>query len=88
MSPFPVDDVTLDMLLIAVDPWTYGGNANAERSTLGDFLVLLSELGGSDSRVTVEENDTVVELRDPQYSHGDVIIALVREIQRLRARDT
>jgi hypothetical protein len=90
LPPFPVDDGTLDMLMMAVDPWN-NGDTTAERSALNDFLALVSALVGIDPDALADdsnENDHVVELRDPQYSHHDVIVALVHEIRRLREAST
>lgn len=83
LPPFPVDDATLDLLARAVDPWA-AGDTEAERSSLGDFLTMMSQLGGSDTAAVAEESDGVVEMRDPMYSTHDVIGALIAEVQRLR----
>lgn len=83
LPPFPVDDATLDLLTTAIDP-RGNGDEMAERSSLGELLDLMSTLGGSDTRAVAGEHGGIVELRDPQYHHGDVILALVAEVRRLR----
>lgn len=90
LPPFPVDDQTLDMLWTALNPdWNVH-----DRSSLNDFLDLMSQLGGSDTRAverTVENPNldesgpAIVFLRDQLYSHHDVISALIEEVRRLRA---
>lgn len=87
LPPFPVDDQTLDMLWAAVNP----DPEVHDRSSLSDFLDLMSQLGGSDPQAveTVVDNGVerpgIVALRDQLYSHHDVISALIEEIRRLRA---
>lgn len=91
LPPFPVDPGTLDNLLTAVDPWA-AGIETAERSSLNDFLTLMSQLGGSDTDAVEEVvhdgsdgTSAIHMMRDQQYHPNDVIAALIREIQRLRA---
>lgn len=91
LPPFPVDAGTLALLEHALDPWR-NGDPKAARTSLGEFLDLMSRMGGSDPSVFVEERRAFAEfgdsyageLRDPMYSHGDVILALVAEVKRLR----
>jgi hypothetical protein len=108
LPPFPVDDATLDLLGAALDPWG-NGQEDAERSSLGEFLDMMSTLGGSDTEAIADRcvfdawgadfgeaagarclNDSpghvhgLVEMRDPQYSSHDVMLALIGEIRRLR----
>lgn len=83
LPPFPTDPHTLDLLHAAVDPWS-AGHAEAERSSLYDFLTLMSEMGGSNTSAVDHTTGTVPELRDPQYTPNDVIAALIEEIRRLR----
>lgn len=84
LPPFPVDDGTLDMLEAAIDPRT-AGDHTAERSSVGTFLEVMSQLGGSDITAVEEEiNDALVLMRDPQYGVNDVMVALIGEIRRLR----
>lgn len=91
LPPFPVDAHTLDLLMAAIDPWGVGGNPDARRSCLSDFLALMSEMGGSDIHAVAEVHDdgsdggpVVVTMRDPQYTDHCVITALVDEVRRLR----
>jgi len=86
LPPFPVDDGTLDLLWTALHP-----GPEAERSSLGDFLDLMSQLGGSDTNAVAEVlndgtdgNPAILLMRDPQYSDHCVISALITEIRRLR----
>lgn len=84
LPPFPVDDGTLDMLEAAIDPRT-AGDTTAERSSVGTFLEVMSQLGGSDITAVEEEiNDALTVMRDPQYGVNDVMVALIGEIRRLR----
>lgn len=87
LPPFPVDDGTLDLLWSAMhpDPTVF------DMSSLGNFLVFMSELGGSDTEAVEEVvNDgsnggpAMLKMRDPQYHEHDVISALITEIRRLR----
>jgi hypothetical protein len=94
LPPFPVDDATLALLEAAIDPWSHG-NPDATRSCLWDFLTLMSELGGSDTRAVAEVHDdgsdggaSIVTMRDPHYSDHCVIAALIAEVRRLRAGAT
>lgn len=83
LPPFPVDDATLDLLVTAVDPWA-AGNPEASRSSLGEFLQFMSQMGGSDTQAVAEVVDGIHMLRDRQYATNDVIEALVDEVRRLR----
>ncbi|HZN76082.1 MAG TPA: hypothetical protein VFC00_31000 [Micromonosporaceae bacterium] len=85
LPPFPTDDATLDMLAAAVDPWQHGHH-NADRTSLHDFLTLMSQLGGSDTNAIAEDHqdDRIQVMRDPVYSEHGVISALIDEIRRLR----
>ncbi len=83
LPPFPVDDTTLDLLSAALDPRGHGDEL-AERSCVGEFLVMVSELGGSDPSAVTEEDEHHRVLRDAQYSTHDVLAALVAEVRRLR----
>lgn len=89
LPPFPTDPTTLDMLLSALNP-----GPEAERTSVEDFLTLMSQLGGSDTEAIAEVLDEgsdeygrapVVMMRDPHYHVNSVLEALVLEIQRLRA---
>jgi len=84
LPPFPVDDGTLDMLCAAMDP-RGAGDETAERSCMGDFLVLMSQLGGSDTEAVEENHGTIRMMRDPCYGEFDVIKALIDEVRRLRS---
>jgi len=92
LPPFPVDDATLDLLSTAISP-----GPEAEGSSVGDLLILYSELGGSDTEAVaevVDEGDSdlglglagaeIVIMRDPVYHVHDVMSALIDEIRRLR----
>lgn len=92
LPPFPVDDATLGMLEAALDPWTHG-HPDAERSSLWDFLTLMSQMAGSDTEAidSVDEPGIfdgdpprVVTMRDPIYTDRCVIQALIAEVRRLR----
>lgn len=87
LPPFPVDDATLDLLDAAVNPWQHG-DPDAERSSLHDFLTMMSQLGGSDTNAAEEaqldEHERIRVMRDPVYSEHAVITALIEEIRRLR----
>ena len=79
LSNFPVDDSALNLLEAALD------SSQTGRSSLFEVLDLYSELGGSDTAAVEEKyGDSVHVMRDPQYSTGDVIMALIDEIRRLR----
>lgn len=89
LPPFPVDDGTLDLLWTALHP-----GPDADRTSLWDFLGLMSEMGGSDTSAiaeVVEEQDEALNrpgvyvMRDPQYTDHCVIDALITEVRRLRA---
>lgn len=78
--PFPVDDQTLDLLWTAIHP-----GPGVERSSVGDFLELMSRLGGSDPEAVKEELAPDVYLMLDQFYHEhDVISALIAEVRRLR----
>lgn len=98
LPPFPVDEATLDLLSIALDP-----GPESQGASVWDFLTLMSQLGGSDTDA-VESVETVAGLpdlapdlvdgdegsyevnvmRDPHYHEHDVMRALIAEIRRLR----
>lgn len=81
LPPFPVDDATLDMLWSALHP-----GPGAERTSLWDFLGLMSELGGSDTSAVESEEDGIRVMRDQHYTDHCVINSLISEIYRLRGR--
>ena len=83
LPPFPVDDLTLDLLGAALDPRGHG-DESAERTCVGDFLRFMSELGGSDTEAVESIEDGIHMMRDPQYHEHDIIGALIEEIRRLR----
>jgi hypothetical protein len=87
LPPFPVDDATLDMLCAAMDPRSVGDYA-VERSCMGEFLDMMSRLGGSDPAAVDEVIDGIHVMRDPMYHDHDVIKALVDEVRRLRSELT
>lgn len=94
LPPFPVDDTTLDLISIALDP-----GPEAKRTSLNDLLDLMSRMAGSDPEAVaevIEEGDPydsgrhgfdIVMLRDPLYHPHDVIRALIAEVRRLRGGD-
>jgi hypothetical protein len=91
LPDFPVDPETLDLLSIALDP-----GPDAGRTSVSDFLDLMSFMGGSDPDAVaevLEEADPydsgrhgadIVMMRDPLYHEHDVIRALIAEVRRLR----
>ena len=91
LPDFPVDPVTLDMLSHALDP-----GPEAKRTSVSDFLDLMSRMAGSDPEAVaevIEEGDPydsgrhgfdIVMLRDPLYHEHDVLRALIAEVRRLR----
>jgi hypothetical protein len=83
LPPLPVDDVSLDLYWSALHP-----GPDAERSSIGDVLDLLSEMAGSDPDA-VEERlaENVVVMRDPMYHPNSLISALITEIRRLRSAE-
>lgn len=90
LPPFPVDDATLDLLLVAINPWE-NGDPEAEQSGVGEFLMFMSQMGGSDTEAIEEVvNDgsdggpSIYVMRDPEYTVHDVLTALIDEIKRLR----
>ena len=97
LPPFPVDDVTLDLLMAAIDPPTIGDTV-AESSDLYGFLDHMSRMGGADPDAVeevIQEADpdatgswmagaSIVMMRDESYEEHAVITALVEEIRRLR----
>jgi hypothetical protein len=93
LPPFPVDPATLDMLTAAINPREHG-DPDAPTSSVGRFLEVMSELGGSDIRAIGDvvndgsDGGPVVQvMRDPQYHEHDLIEALVGEVRRLRRAD-
>jgi hypothetical protein len=83
LPAFPLDEQTLGMLEIALDPWR-NGHPEATSSSLGSFLEFVSQLGGSDTRAVESQDLGVTVMRDPCYSEHDLIGALVAEIRQLR----
>lgn len=89
LPPFPVDDGTLDLLSIALDP-----GEESERSSVGDFLEFMSQMGGSDTTAVdsvewgdplgMDESVEIHMMRDAAYHEHDIIRALVAEVRRLR----
>lgn len=84
LPPFPVDEATLELLEAAMDPWGHGGDPDAVKSSLWDFLQLMSQMGGSDPRAVEEVVDGIYLMRDPLYTDHCVISALIGEVRRLR----
>lgn len=58
LPDFPVDPGTLDLLSVALDP-----GPEAERSSVTDFLIFMSQMGGSDTDA-VESVEHVAGLTD------------------------
>jgi hypothetical protein len=90
LPEFPVDDSTLDLLSIALNP-----GPEAERTSLDELLTLLSQMGGSDTDAVASvevmphpfspgDSIEACVMRDPAYHPNDVISALIAEIRRLR----
>lgn len=82
LPDLPVDDVALDLYWSALHP-----GPDAERSSIGDVLDLLSEMAGSDPEAIVEEesDEHLVVGRDVLYHPNDLLSALIEEIRRLRS---
>lgn len=55
LPPFPVDPTTLDLLMLAIDPG--GPDRMSNRSSVGELLIMLSQLGGSDTDATTSDED-------------------------------
>ncbi len=88
LPPFPVDDATLDLLEAAMNPREHG-DPDATQSSVWPLLEFMSQLSGSDTRATVDDDPDggrIVHLRDPLYHDHDVIAALIAEVRRLRGR--
>jgi hypothetical protein len=88
LPPFPVDDATLDLLWQAINP-----GPEAKRSSVHDFLDLMAQLGGSDTKAVAEVVDdgsdggsAIHVMRDQHYHVNNVLEALIEEIRRLRLR--
>ncbi len=99
LPPFPVDDETLNMLSMALDP-----GPEADRTSVNEFLELMSQMGGSDTTAVAEviHDDPRDEdpyesrgdqpnmgleihvMRDQQYHEHDVLRALIAEVRNLR----
>ena len=80
LPTFPVDDQTLDMIDMALDP-----PPGSERTSIGELCDLIAAMGGSDPDAVQSEEDGVQYMRDASYHPNDVIAALVAEVRRLRA---
>jgi len=90
LPPFPTDDGTLDLLVMALIP-----APDAERTSLDELLTLLSQMGGSDTDAVASvttmphplipgESVEVDVMRDPTYHPNDVILALIRAVRAER----
>lgn len=100
LPPFPTDEGTLDLIMMALDP-----GPEAERTSLNDLLDLMSQLGGSDT-TAVEEvlhadprdddpydsrsdqpgwGQEIHVMRDPIYHEHDVIRALIKALREKEA---
>ncbi len=80
LPPLPVDDSSLDLYWRALHP-----SEDEERSSIGEVLDLLAEMGGSDlSAVKEQISDDTVMMRDERYHPNELIVALIEEIRRLR----
>ncbi len=80
---FPVDSVTLEMLLEACRI------GSGYRTHLNDFLDFMSTMGGAKNEVSEIIDDGLIEIHvmsdnSWQYSTSDVIEALATEILRMR----
>lgn len=85
LPPFPVDPATLDLLEAAIRPREHG-DPFAESSSVGVFLDMMSQLGGSDVDAVAEEvDDHQRVMRDERYHEHTVLLALIAEVRRLRA---
>lgn len=93
LPPFPVDDSTLDLVWLALNP-----GEEAERTSLEELLILMSQMGGSDTDA-VESTSTMLNpfnpesfvemhvMRDQQYHSHDVIRALIVALRKERGVD-
>lgn len=98
LPPFPTDESTLALIMMALDP-----GPESERTSLNDLLELMSQLGGSDTGAVesvemvgglsdiaedlIADDSGMIEIhhmRDPCYHEHDVIRALIAEVRRLR----
>lgn len=83
LPPFPLDEETLSLLSIALDPSVL--SVSEECSSVGSFLAFMSQLGGSDPDAVAEVDDGIQVMRDQGYHEHDVIRALIAEVRRLRS---
>lgn len=87
LPPFPTDDGTLDMIMLAIDP-----GPEAERSSLLDLLDFLSQLGHGGSAVSEvevidpgsEHEPAIVFDPAPSYSVNDMVRALIDALREAR----
>lgn len=77
---FPTDNVTLDLLWTALHP-----GPDAERTSVGDLLDLLSDMHFGPLGEPEELADDIAYRPGTRWSTHDVIAALVTEVRRLRA---
>lgn len=93
LPPFPTDESTLAMLELALNP-----GPEADRTSLGELLTLMSQMGGSDTEAveTTEvmphpfvpgESVEAEVMRDPVYHENDVILALIAALRLARATE-
>ncbi len=80
LPPFPVDDQTLDLIEESLEC-----GEDKPSTDLYALLQFFSEMAGSDITAIEQTEDGIATLRCPQYSAGDLILALVAEIRRLRS---
>lgn len=83
LGPFPVDDATLDLIDLSLNPEHTG------QSSLHSLLDLLS--GHDPSKLAPVHDDNgrpcpdIFEYPDPVYSVHDCVRSLVAEVRRLRS---
>ena len=66
LPEFPTDEGTLDMLMLAID-----GGEGSTRSSVSDFLDMMSAMGGSDTTAVSEVIHDDPRDEDPYDSRGD-----------------
>jgi len=66
LPEFPTDEGTLDMLMLAID-----GGEGSTRSSVSDFLDMMSAMGGSDTTAVAEVINDDPRDEDPYDSRGD-----------------
>lgn len=81
LPPFPVDPTTLDLLMLAIDPG--GPDRMSNRSSVHELLIMLSQLGGSDTDAVVDDDTAPAELlaQVRELAGPDAEITIMRDPQ-------